>query len=128
MALDVADDPGLTYPSAELVECPYPFFDRARDEQPVRYDHDTGLYQIFRHEDIMFVLRHAEIFPHTGEDATGISYEGVPMISATGPPEHTGMRRLAFGPFKPGRLQTYEPMIDEFTDDADRPFHRQRQP
>lgn len=116
MALDVADDPGLTYPSAELVECPYPFFDRARDEQPVRYDHDTGLYQIFRHEDIMFVLRHAEIFPHTGE-SLGISYEGVPMISATGPPEHTAMRRLAFGPFKPGRLKTYEPMINEFTDD-----------
>jgi cytochrome P450 len=119
MATDVRDSPGrladVKYPSAELIECPYPFFDRVREEQPVRYDPETGLYQLFRHQDIMFVLRHGEIFPHTGQDG-GISHGGVPMISATGPPEHTGMRRLAFGPFKPGRLKTYDPMITEFTD------------
>jgi cytochrome P450 len=113
MALGVSTD--AKYPSAELVECPYPFFDRVRQEEPVRLDPETGIYQLFRHEDILFVLRHGEIFPHTGVDTGGgISYEGVPMISATGPPEHTAMRRLAFGPFKPGRLKSYEPMIAEF--------------
>ncbi len=116
MATDV-DTAGVKYPSPELIECPYPAFDRLREEQPVRFDPETGTYQLFRHEDIMFVLRHGEIFPHTGADsATGISYEGVPMISAVGPPEHTAMRRLAFGPFKPGRLRSYEPMIAAFAD------------
>jgi cytochrome P450 len=115
LTLDLTDSAEVKYPSPELVECPYPFFDRVRVERPVYFDPDTGLYQLFRHEDIMFVLRHAEIFPHTGE-SLGISYEGVPMISATGPPEHTPMRRLAFGPFKPGRLKSYEPMINGFAD------------
>jgi cytochrome P450 len=113
MALDAAEQ--TAYPSPELIECPYPFFDRVRASEPVRYDVESGVYQLFDHEDIMFVLRHGEIFPHTGRDTGGgISYEGVPMISATGPPEHTAMRRLAFGPFKPGRLNSYEPMIENF--------------
>jgi cytochrome P450 len=115
MASDTTASRGIRYPSPELIECPYPFFDRIRNEEPVRYDAESGVYQVFDHEDIMFVLRHGEIFPHTGRDTgSGISYEGVPMISATGPPEHTGMRRLAFGPFKPGRLKGYEPMIESF--------------
>jgi cytochrome P450 len=111
MSTDVAEK----YPSPELIECPYPFFDRVRSEQPVYLDEETGLYMLFRHEDIMFVLRHTEIFPHTGADPYGgISFEGSPMISAVGPPEHTAMRRLAFKPFKPARLRTYEAMILEF--------------
>jgi cytochrome P450 len=113
MALDAVEE--TQYPSPELIECPYPFFDRIREAEPVRYDAGSGVYQLFRHEDIMFVLRNGDIFPHTGQDTGGgISYEGVPMISATAPPEHTGMRRLAFGPFKPGRLKSYEPMIHDF--------------
>jgi cytochrome P450 len=105
------------YPSAALVECPYPYFDQARAEKPVDFDPETGLYQLFRHEDIMFVLRHGEIFPHTGDGSGGgISYGNVPMISASGPPEHTGMRRLAYGPFMPGRLKTYDPMITQFAE------------
>jgi cytochrome P450 len=117
MTTEAVDSAREKYPSAELIECPYPFFDRVRRQQPVRLDPETGLYQLFGHEEIMFVLRHGELFPHTGEDtASGISYEGVPMISATGPPEHTAMRRLAFGPFKPGRLKSYEPMIGAFAE------------
>jgi cytochrome P450 len=113
---------GLTeqqrYPSSELVECPYPFFDRVRDESPVQYDHESGMYLLFRHEDILFVLQHHEVFPHTGQNPNsgGISAGGVPMISATAPPEHTQMRSLAFTPFTPGRLKTYEPMIRAFAD------------
>ena len=115
MALEATESKDTKYPSPELIECPYPFFDRVREDEPVRYDADSGVYQLFGHEDIMFVLRHGEIFPHTGRDTGGgISYEGVPMISATAPPEHTAMRRLAFGPFKPGRLKSYEPMIHDF--------------
>ncbi len=116
MATEVAG--AEKYPSSELVECPYPFFDRVRDERPVYQDPETGLIMLFRHEDIFFVLQHDELFPHTGTDAYGggISAGGVPMISATAPPEHTLMRHLAFRPFTPGRLKTYQPMILEFVE------------
>src|SRR5260370_509442 len=106
------------YPSSELVENPYDFFEQVRDESPVYQEPESGLYLIFDHKDVHFVLEHSEIFPHTGEDQYGsrISYGGEPMISATGPPEHAQMRRLASRPLTPGRLRSYQPMIRRFVD------------
>ncbi len=103
------------YPAPALVESPYEFFDNARQDEPVRFDPETDVYQLFRHDDIMFVLRHGELFPHTGA-TSGSSYQGVPTISGVGPPEHTAMRRLAFGPFKPGRLTGYDSIIEGFAE------------
>lgn len=104
------------YPSPELVECPYPFFDQVREEAPVRFDEATQTFQVFRHEDAMFVLRHDEIFPHQPVKDNGITFGGVPMISAVGPPEHEAMRKFAFEPFKPARLKSYAPMIGAMCD------------
>jgi cytochrome P450 len=106
------------YPSTELIECPYPHFDRMRTAAPIVEDPETGVIILYRHEDVLFVLKHPELFPHTGTDAYGeggISIGGVPMISACAPPEHTGMRWLASRPLTPARLRSYEPMIAEFS-------------
>ncbi len=106
------------YPSSELIECPYPHFDRMRAEAPVVEDPETGLFILYRHEDVFFVLQHPELFPHTGTDAYGdsISVGGVPMISAAAPPEHTEMRSLASRPLTPARLRSYEPMVADFSE------------
>jgi cytochrome P450 len=111
--------PHEKYPSTELIECPYPHFDRMRKEAPIVEDPDSGVFILYRHEDILFVLQHPELFPHTGTDAYGeggISSGGVPMISACAPPEHTEMRWLASRPLRPVRLKSYEPMIAEFSE------------
>lgn len=104
------------YPSTDLIECPFPHFDRAREERPVEFDEGSQIYVVYRHEDITFVLGHPEIFPHQPVHDNGIMFGGVPLISSVGPPEHTAMRRLAFEPLKPGRLKSYEPVIAEISD------------
>ena len=104
------------YPSTELIECPYPHFDRAREETPVYFEESTQMFVVYRHEDIMFVLSHPEVFPHQPINDNGIMFGDVPLISSVGPPEHTAMRRLAFEPLKPERLKSYEPLIAEISD------------
>jgi len=104
------------YPSTELIECPYPHFDWAREESPIYFDEATQMYVVYRHEDIMFVLSHPEVFPHQPVHDNGIMFGDVPLISSVGAPEHTAMRRLAFEPLKPGRLKSYEPLIAEISD------------
>jgi cytochrome P450 len=99
------------YPSAALLECPYPFFDHARDQKPVYQDPATGIFLVFRHEDIAFALRHDEIF--SGVNGR-IGYGGALMISATDPPEHKMIRDLAYRPFTPARLRSYEPLVTRY--------------
>ena len=101
------------YPSLELNECPYPFFDRVREEAPVYRDPDTGVYLVFRHEDIAFALRNHELFVGVNGH---FSYGGVAMISATEPPEHKAVRDLAFRSFTPARLRSYEALVREQTE------------
>ncbi|HWL42032.1 MAG TPA: cytochrome P450 [Ilumatobacter sp.] len=101
------------YPSADLIQCPYPFFDKARVDTPIWQDPDTGIYYVFKWDDVMTVMREGEVFK--GVDGS-ISYGGVPMISAAVGADHQGMRSLALVPFTKSRLRTYEPMITAFAD------------
>jgi cytochrome P450 len=104
---------GQSYPSPELLECPFPFFARAREQEPVRRDPVTGMYLVFRHEDIAFALRHDDVFQGVNG---AISYDGGAMVSATNPPEHKAIRDLAFRAFTPARLRSYEPMVSRYAD------------
>ncbi len=44
MATKLARTP--KYPSSELIENPYDFFERVRDESPVYHEPESGLYLI----------------------------------------------------------------------------------
>jgi cytochrome P450 len=96
------------YPSLELNECPYPFFERALEQAPVYQDRESGVFLVFRHADIQFVLRRSDLF--AGVNGS-VSYSGCPMISATEPPDHKPLRDLAYRPFTPKRLREYTPMV-----------------
>jgi cytochrome P450 len=101
----------VSYPSPELLECPYPFFDEAREQTPVYQDPETGIFLVFRHEDIAFALKNDHIF--SGVNGR-IAYRGASMISATDPPDHKVVRDLAYRPFTPGRLRSYEPIVERY--------------
>ena len=58
--MSIAEAP--SYPSPELLECPYLFFEQAREHSPVYQDPATGMYLVFRHEDIAFALQNDHIF------------------------------------------------------------------
>ncbi len=110
--MSIAEAP--SYPSPELLECPYPFFEQAREHSPVYQDPATGMYLVFRHEDIAFALQNDHIFTAVNGS---IGYQGALMISATRPPEHKPIRDLAYRPFTPARLRSYEPMVSAYTDE-----------
>jgi cytochrome P450 len=105
---------GPLYPAPELLESPYGFFEQAREQSPVCQDPATGMYLVFRHEDIAFALRNDHIFRGVNG---AIGYEGAPMISATNPPEHKAIRDLVYRSFTPARLRSYEPLVLSYADE-----------
>jgi cytochrome P450 len=110
----VATELTQSYPSPELLECPYPFFAEGREHAPVYKDPVTGFYLLFRHEDIAFAQQRDDLF----EGVKGpIGYRGASMISATNPPQHKVVRDLAYRPFTPGRLRSYEPLVLRYADE-----------
>jgi cytochrome P450 len=102
----------VEYPSADLIECPFAFFDEARMAHPVAVSAETGEYCVFGHKEIAYVLRHPEIYStRFPEGRPSFDYRGATMISAYDPPEHKEIRSFAYFPLTPGRLRAYEPLV-----------------
>jgi cytochrome P450 len=105
------------YPSYELQNCPFPFFERLRAEAPVYLVPGRGDYLVSRHEDVAFALRRTDIFSTALVDAPGLDYQdGRPLLHFD-PPDHTAIRLLAAPPFTPRRLRGIAPMIQQHVDD-----------
>src|SRR5579872_6450689 len=94
------------YPSPEVVECPYPFYDALRREAPV-HRLPTGQYLVSRWVDVVSVLRQPELFSNAigsiGESAAGGANVGgrteggryTPWpLPFSDPPEHRLKRAL----------------------------------
>jgi cytochrome P450 len=134
------------FPSPSVTQCPYPFYEALRQEQPVFKHPERNEYLISRRKDILFVLQHPEIFSNelsrADKDlARGAGHwleaadvpEGEEQIitpnsmSHSDPPEHTLKRRVAAELIKRDRLSRIEPriaelaneLIDAFVDDGE---------
>ncbi len=113
------------YPSVELAECPFPFYDRLRREAPVYQLPDRpDLYFITRYEDVRAVLGDPTSFSSQHHLRDFIGFElligtqaGPPPMIDADEPLHKELRTMAVGPLKPARLKSYEPMIHELVDD-----------
>jgi len=53
------------WPSPELSECPFPYYDQLREEAPVFKYPDRNEYLVSKWEDIVYVSQHPEIFSST---------------------------------------------------------------
>jgi cytochrome P450 len=108
----------LEYPSLDLIECPYPFFEEARSGPGVAVSATNGHYLVFGHAEIAFVLRRPEIFSNRfPEGRPNFDYRGATMISHYDPPEHKEIRSFAYSPLTPGRLRSYEPIVRRVSED-----------
>jgi cytochrome P450 len=107
----------VSYPSLESVACPYPIFTDQLEHGLMEPDGEGRPYLVSRHDTISHVLRHPEVFSST----TDLNAEAQPgweaSVFSSDPPEHTVKREIAHRVLKPGRLKTYEPMIEELIDD-----------
>jgi cytochrome P450 len=116
------------YPTPELVECPYAFYERLRDEAPVSRL-ANGDFVVSRWEDITYAARHPEIYSNfVGpanpgfDDAYNAKSDTEETLTPwplpfTDPPEHKLKRSLLLPVVGRDRLKSFEPMIRGLADE-----------
>jgi cytochrome P450 len=107
----------VAYPTADLVQHPFPFFAEERERHPVSRD-PRGHYLVFRHEDIAAALQQPDVFrcaPHDGHGGP-LAYEGGRMLGHVDGPAHTVMRRMFTRPLTPGRLKAWRDEVQAIAD------------
>jgi cytochrome P450 len=96
---------------------PYPWYREMRQETPVRYDEDRGVWDVFRFDDVEEILRNYE--KYTVEQGISNSFDIVEeevgsddfgkTIMSLDPPTHTEYRQPVENFFKPTNLEQFEP-------------------
>jgi cytochrome P450 len=104
-------------PTSPLIDCPYAFFKESQDEAPVRRSEHDDEFLVFRHAEIVHVLRNQELFSEEMPGGTPMDMDGHTMIAHTLPPEHKEMRAYASRPLTPKRLRVMEPQIERIVDE-----------
>jgi cytochrome P450 len=121
----------------EVLKCPYPHFDKLREEQPVVYAPEIESYLVTRYEDIVAIARRPDAFSSimpTGpvlarqqmetlqsllaEDAElaeklSRQRRGTRVLLSADPPDHGRQRRLVNRAFTPPKVKALEPRIRE---------------
>ena len=118
---------------------PYPFFERARSEEPVFYSPETRYWVVARHDDIVAVFRDPKTFssalarhpvkplcPAAARVRDGLDIAIEPSLVDEEPETHLKHRRIFGDAFTPRRVNEIEPRIraivtryiDRFADDG----------
>jgi cytochrome P450 len=118
-----------SFPSKELRENPFPFYEALRREAPVYRLPGRDEYLVSRWEDIEWVAAHPEIFGSAPREADSahrlrpeLKSDGPRVFSPrsmghSDPPEHKAKRRLGLLLMTPAKLREYEPMIERIVDE-----------
>jgi cytochrome P450 len=115
----------------EVADDPHPVYGRLRRECPVSrtMTDDAPLVLISRYTDVLWALRHPDVFSSAG-GAIGLGEQ--PLIPVeVDPPEHTGYRRLLNPQFVPREIErladevrgAVDHLIDGFIDRGSCDFH-----
>lgn len=111
---------------ADTLQCPYPHYAAMREEAPVLFLEQLGLYLVTRHDLVLSILRDPATFsskfgrptmPMSEEDTAKVDEvyaEGYPRVSTmltTDPPEQTRFRGLVAKAFNPKTISAMEPFI-----------------
>ncbi len=124
----------------EVTADPYPYFDRLREEDPVHWNEKYGVWIITRYDDVVWLLRHPELF--SSEVFKRDPREPYPPIQASDldmyhfvreffgdffiqhdRPEHTEMRKVVHGYFTPKSMEKWRTLVQsaitELLDEAE---------
>lgn len=111
---------------AETLQCPYPHYATMREQAPVLWLEQLGLYLVTRHDLVLAILRDPETFsskfgrptmPLNDEDTARLAEvyaEGYPRVATmltTDPPEQTRFRGLVAKAFNARTIAAMEPFI-----------------
>ncbi len=126
-SIDAADITKVNMVSPEVLECPYPYYERVREEAPV---HQTplGFWAVSRYEDVLSVVRNPEMFSSLAQsnsfvttpppEVIEIAKQGYPRVNtllSNDPPSHTQFRNLVNKAFLPKRVAQLEDSIRKIT-------------
>ena len=103
---------------------PFPFYQRARAEEPVFLDAATGYWVVSRYDDVKAVFENWQGFsseiaqaplkalcPEAKAIMDKGGFTAYSGLSARIPPDHTRIRKIVQGAFSPKRFRTIEPQI-----------------
>ena len=112
----------------EVIADPYSYYGQLREEDPVHWNDRYELWVITRHEDLVWLTRHHEMFssavfkndtrpayPDINESDTGLyeyvkDYQGDQFIQHDRP-AHLEMRKIVHGYFTPKAMEAWRPMV-----------------
>jgi len=112
----------------DVIADPYAYYGRLRDEDPVHWNEKYALWVITRHEDLVWLTRHHELFssavfkndkrpayPAIDESDLGLyeyvkNYQGSQFIQHDRP-DHLEMRRVMHGYFTPKSMEAWRPFV-----------------
>ena len=129
-------DPGGEIPnffSPEVQACPHATYRRMVDEAPVLRMAGTNAPVISRYEDVMFCLRHPEIFSSDMADQMSLGTDRPMIPQQIDPPAQTRYRKILDPRFSRKRMLEIEPavrasaneLMDEFADSGECDFSQQ---
>ena len=128
-SIDATDITKVNMVSPEVLECPYPYYQRVREEAPV---HQTplGFWAVSRYEDVLSVVRNPEVFSSLAQsnsfvttpppEVLEIAKQGYPRVNtllSNDPPSHTQFRNLVNKAFLPKRVAQLEDSIRKIAND-----------
>jgi cytochrome P450 len=109
--------PSFDITADELAACPWSEFARLRESSPVlRSDRHGGYWAVTRWADVRTIARDPGGFC-SGQGATipriGLPVPGIPVESD--PPRHYGYRMLLLPLFRPDKVESYRPYVEDLT-------------
>ena len=114
----------------EVIADPYTYYGRIRDEDPVHWNETYELWVVTRHDDLVWLTRHHELFssavfkndprppyPAIDESDLGLydyvrNYQGDQFIQHDRP-EHLEMRKVVHGYFTPKSMEAWRPFVQK---------------
>ena len=103
----------VPFPALEQPLNPFPRYAAMRDSEPVFQDPDTGVWHVFRYDDVQRVLsEHATFSSRIGGDnpsETGQLFAA--SLINTDPPRHRQLRSLVSQAFTPRSVEALGPRI-----------------
>lgn len=108
----------VSFPALEQPLNPFPRYEAMRHSEPVFQDQETGVWHVFRYDDVQRVLsEHATFSSRIGGDnpsETGQLFAA--SLINTDPPRHRQLRSLVSQAFTPRSVEALGPRISELTD------------
>lgn len=114
--------------TADMIVDPYTYYARLREEDPIHWNEKYELWVITRHDDVVWMTRHNELFssavfrndprpPYPAIDESDLGlYEYVRNYQADqfiqhDRPEHLEMRKVVHGYFTPKSMEAWRPFV-----------------